>query len=51
MIITKAEYKNSITSGEKNAYKDFVDCLRYLMLFRPEYVTDTSFAAKGGGTY
>jgi len=37
--------------GEKNAYKDFVDCLRYLMLFRPEYVTDTSFAAKGGGTY
>ncbi len=37
--------------GEKNAYKDFIDCLRYLMLFRPEHVTDTSFAAKGGGTY
>jgi len=28
-----------------------IDCLRYLMLFRPEYVTDTSFAAVGGGSY
>ena len=37
--------------GEKNAYKDFIDCLRYLMLFRPEHVTDTSFAAVGGGGY
>jgi hypothetical protein len=37
--------------GEKNAYKDMIDCMRYLMLFRPEHVTDTSFAAVGGGSY
>jgi len=37
--------------GGENAYKDFIDCLRYLILFRPEYVVDTSFASKGGGGY
>lgn len=37
--------------GEKNSYKDMIDCMRYLMLFRPEYVTDTSFASVGGGSY
>ena len=37
--------------GGKNAYKDMIDSLRYLMLFRPEYVMDTSFAGVGGGSY
>jgi hypothetical protein len=37
--------------GEKNCYKDMIDCMRYLMLFRPEHVTNTSFASVGGGSY
>ena len=37
--------------GEKNAYKDFIDCLRYIVTYNPEYVSDTSFAPIGGGSY
>lgn len=37
--------------GEKNRYKDFVDCLRYLMTYDPIYVDKTTFKATGGGSY
>jgi len=41
----------SPAGGEKNSYKDFIDCLRYLITYNPEYVSDSSYAAVGGGTY
>ena len=41
----------SPAGGEKNAYKDFIDCLRYVVTYNPEYVSDTSFSAIGGGSY
>ncbi len=37
--------------GEKGAGKDPVDTLRYLAVMEPIHVTDSTFAASGGGTY
>ena len=41
----------SPAGGAKNSYKDFIDCLRYLITYNPEYVSNSSYAAVGGGTY
>jgi len=38
--------------GDKNKYKDFVDCLRYLLTFDPIFVDATTWKAHGvGGGY
>ena len=41
----------SAAGGEKNRYKDFVDCLRYLMTYDPIYVDENTYKATGGGGY
>ncbi len=37
--------------GGKNAWKDPIDCLRYVMQAAPMYHADETFAAVGGGSY
>lgn len=37
--------------GDKGACKDPVDCLRYLAVMDPQHHENTSFAARGGGSY
>jgi len=41
----------SAAGGEKNRYKDFIDCLRYLMTYDPIYVDENTYRATGGGGY
>jgi hypothetical protein len=40
-------------SGQSRAehFKDYIDTLRYLMVSKPEHVTDASLACTGGGGY
>ena len=41
----------SAAGGERNAFKDPIDCLRYIMTASPMHITDQTWAASGGGTY
>jgi phage terminase large subunit-like protein len=37
--------------GDKGATKDPIDCLRYLMVMNPVYVSDNTLRGVGGGSY
>ena len=41
----------SAAGGEKNAFKDPIDCLRYLLTANPMHVTEKTWQAVGGGSY